>query len=246
MKIKYSLFIPCYNEAKCIKKNVLQVFHAMNNFNKNFEIIVVDDCSTDNTPEILDSISNKKIKVIHYTGKKPTRRENLIRSFIQAKGEIIAFLDADMSTDLRDLPNLLNGCESFDVCIGNRYDKKSIINRSSKRYFISKCLNLVTKLAYPTGLSDHFIGFKAFKKPVILDLLKKTGVGIPNRGMWWDGEMLIQARVSKYSIKPIPVKWHEGKQTNLNFQRDFKMLKYIFLYKLNRAYRKDSLFHDKI
>lgn len=234
-KIKYSIFIPCYNEEKCIEQNTYKVWEIMDAWCKltetNFEIIIVDDCSKDNTKKITDDMTktNKNVRVIHYVGDKPTRRENLIRSFIKAKGEIIAYLDADLSTNLKDLPILLGSCEEYDICIGNRYDKKSKIKRTVKRYIISKSLNLLTRiLAFPcSNLQDHFIGFKAFKKECILDLINDTKIGNKWRGMWWDAEMLCYAQLQNYSIKTIPVEWVESKWTKLHWKRELKMLWYM-------------------
>ena len=123
---------------------------------------------------------------------------------------------------------LLGGCETHDICIGNRYDKESRIVRTKSRRVISWGLNWLTRIIdHPTGISDHFIGFKAFKKECILDLIKDTGVGNRWRGMWWDAEMLCYAKLNNYSIKRIPVDWIESKWTKLHWKRELKMVWYM-------------------
>jgi len=239
----FSLFVPCYNEENCLEINIKKIHSVLKNYQKEnkkfkFEIIIVNDCSKDRTKEIADRLSKiKGIRAIHYQGIKPTRRENLIRSFKEAKGEIIGFTDADLSVDIRDLPKLY--CAVKDertVVVGDRYHKESIVRRTKKRFFLSKSINYLTRIFFhdwkspfdfPRGSRDHFCGFKAFSKEAILNLLKYTGIGNEQRSMWWDGEMLIYAEKLDYKIKRIPVKWIEGATTKLNPKRELMIIFYM-------------------
>ncbi|MBU0957485.1 MAG: glycosyltransferase [Nanoarchaeota archaeon] len=239
-----SLFIPCYNEENCIEPNVKTIHSVLKNHQKEdpsfkFEIIIVNDCSNDNTEEISDRVASevKEIRAIHYHAAKPTRRENLIRSFQHAKGDIIAYTDADLSTDITDLPFLYNQVTDRNtIVVGDRYHKQSKVTRTLKRFMISKTLNYLTRVMFfdwkkpfnfDSGSRDHFCGFKAFPKEVIMNLLEYTGVGSRFRGMWWDAEMLIFAERLGYNIKRIPVKWIEGAGTTLRFGRELRMFFYM-------------------
>ena len=229
--IKYSIFVPCYNEESCIGENILKLAFAIpENMLKETEIIVVDDCSTDRTSKIIrDLIDNVafNLKLISWVGFKPTRRENLIKSFKAAEGDIIAFTDADMSTNPYDFALLLISARRFGICIGNRYDKGSKLERSTKRFIISKFINGLTRMLFLTGLKDHFIGFKAFKKDKLLKIIEKTGKNKKYRSMWWDAEALIEAQKLDYPIASIPVTWTESKWTTLNFKREIGILYYM-------------------
>ncbi len=253
----FSLFVPCYNEEKCIGKNVVKIYEVLKNYqkkNKNFkfEIIVVNDCSTDRTKEIVDKVSKeiKEIKAIHYSGDKPTRRENLIQSFKYAKGDIVGFTDADLSTDITDLPRLYNEVDDDNtIVIGDRYHHESKVQRSIKRWVISKTLNYSTRILFfdwtrpfkfTSGSWDHFCGFKAFTKKTILRLLEYTGVGNEQRSMWWDAEMLIYAEKLGYKIKRIPVTWVEGKETKLKPRREINIILYMIKLMIRMKWMKST------
>ena len=252
----FSLFVPCYNEESCLEINIKKIYSVLKNYQKKkkkfmFEIIIINDCSKDKTKEIAEKLSKiKEIRAINYEGKIPTRRENLIRSFKEAKGDIIGFTDADLSTDITDLPRLYNEVEDENtIVIGDRYHKKSVVKRSLKRWFLSKSINYLTRIFFhdwkspfdfPKGSRDHFCGFKAFHKKTILNLLEYTGIGNKQRSMWWDGEMLIYAEKLNYKIKRIPVKWVEGSTTKLNPKRELMIIFYILKLSVKMRWMKST------
>lgn len=237
-----SLFIPCYNEEKGLKPNVERIYGILKNYqlqNKNFEfeIVIVNDCSMDNTEKVAAELAkNKDIRVINYHGKKPTRRENLLRSFKYAKGDIVGFTDADSSLDASAIPKaytMINDRKT--IVIGDRYRIESKVKRSLKRKLISKTLNYLTRILFfdwkhqkfKRGSRDHFCGLKLFPKEVIMHILEYTGIGNKERSMWWDAEMIIYAERLGYTIKPIGVKWKEEKETKLRIKRELGILKYM-------------------
>ncbi|MDD5133564.1 MAG: glycosyltransferase [Candidatus Nanoarchaeia archaeon] len=233
-----SLFVPCYNEERCLEDNTKKILAVLRDYKKqdpkfSFEINIVNDCSKDRTKEIADKLSKdfKEIRAIHYEGVKPTRRENLIRSFALAKGDILAFTDADLSTDIIDLPKLYSMVTKKNVVIGDRYNESSNAKRSTKRYFISKFFNYLTKslfFDFTMGSRDHFCGFKAFHKDTINHIVQYTGVGNKMRSMFWDAEMLVYANRLGYSIDVIPVRWQEMRWSKLNIPRESKIFLYMF------------------
>ena len=254
----FSLFVPCYNEENCLETNIKKIHSVLKEYQKKdkkfkFEVVIVNDCSTDKTKEIADGLSKiKEIRAIHYEGIKPTRRENLIRSFKDAKGEIIGFTDADLSTDIADLPRLYNEVtDENTIVIGDRYNKESVVQRSLKRWFLSKSINYLTRFFFSdwtspfsiqSGSRDHFCGFKAFHKKAILKLLEYTGIGNKQRSMWWDAEMLIYAEKLNYNIKVIPVKWVEASTTALNPKRELKIIFHMIKLMVKMKWTKSTKF----
>jgi len=227
-KPKISLFIPVYNEEKILDENVRKVIKKMDKVCKGcYKIIIMDDSSTDQTSQIARNLAKsfKQIRYIRYEDG-PSRRENLLKSFKEAKGDLIAYIDADLSTDLSCMEKLVDFPDVFDLAIGSRYISGSKIKRTFKRRVVSYLLNRFVRIYFGSRLKDHFSGFKVFKKGILDILIEETGIGNRERGMFWDAEMLVRAQRNNFRIRRFPVIWTEGEKTSLNFKREFKMIPY--------------------
>lgn len=221
-----SVFVPCYNEEMRLERNILIIYHALQKLKKTFELIIVDDTSSDKTGEIGKALA-KKCREITYQwyDNGPSRRENLAKAFRTAKGDIIAFMDLDISADLSFLPRLIDGAEQHGISIGSRYkDKQS--QRTFKRLIISTVYNWFMRIYFMSKIKDHQCGFKAFKKAVLFPLLDEMGYE-KTRGWFWDVELLVRAQRKAYTIDEFPVDWHEGKLSSFNIRRELKMLPYV-------------------
>ena len=229
-----SLFIPIYNEERIIDFHIRKIKWVLENLPQEFEIFIVDDASTDNSKRILKEISESD-KVVHHLRYEagPTRRENLAQSFKKANGEIIAFMDMDLATNLKHLPTLISEVEdNADIAIGSRYVPGAKIKRRLLRRVISIAYNYFVRFYFSSKLSDHECGFKAFKRQVILNLVKEMGYDETlTRGVFWDTELLVRAQFHSYKIKEIPIEWTEADKSALNFRREIKMIPYLLRFK---------------
>jgi hypothetical protein len=220
--MKLSVFIPVYNEENTIKENISRILDTLKSTDRKFELLVVNDASTDNTLKTLREISG--IKIINYTNG-PTRRENLAKSFASAHGDIIMFMDADLSVDLRHVNRLIEEIENgADISIGSRY-MGIRSTRSVKRLLISMIYNKIIGLFFDSHIKDHNCGFKAFNKKV-LPLIKEMGFDM-NRGWFWDAELLIRAQKKGHIVKEFPVSWHHGKKSSFKIKKEIRMIPYI-------------------
>jgi len=223
-----SLFVPCYNEEKRLEHNILKIYAAFLEFHTPFELIIVDDGSIDTTGKIAKNLI-KKYNEIHYQyfNNGPSRRENLAKAFRTAHGDIIVFMDLDLSVDLSYLPILLESIKTYDIAIGSRYKGKHA-QRTFFRRVVSIFYNLFMRFYFGSNIEDHQCGFKAFKTEKLFLLLNKLGYDSTfKRGWFWDAELLFYAQKSGYSINEFPVGWHEGKQSTFDLKRELKMLPYI-------------------
>lgn len=223
-----SLFIPIYNGEKILETNIIKIYNFLKKNKYKFEIIIVDDNSKDNTLKIVKKLSkkHKEIKYLHYENG-PSRRENLAKSFLNAKEDIIAFMDADLSVDLEYFNELINKTKENDIVIGSRYSGIKA-ERSMKRLLISMIYNNFMKLLFNSKIRDHQCGFKVFKKEVIINLLDKLGYDKTfDRGWFWDVELLVRAQNNNYKITEIAVKWKGDKESTFNIKRELRILKYI-------------------
>lgn len=202
----------------------------MDKITKDYELTIVDDNSSDNSAEICKQLSrkNNRIRCLSYHNG-PSRRENLARSFKDARGDIIAFMDADLSVDLVYLKRLFDEIEKgADISMGSRYAKGSYIKRTFLRKFVSYFYNLAIRLYFNSYVLDHQCGFKAFKKDVILELVNDMGYDKKFiRGWLWDAEMLIRAQRKSYKIMEFPIKWKHGQKSEFNFKRELKLIPYM-------------------
>ena len=223
-----SVLVPCYNEEEEIKKNILALDSALKKLDRSYEIIVVDDSSTDATPQILKQMENKHIRVARYnTG--PSRRENLGRELRKVRGKYVVFMDADLATDLRHLPQLIKELDAgADISIGSRYDKGAKIIRNPIRRTYSFLYNKTIQFLFGSTIRDHQCGFKAFTNPAIQTLTAALGKDETlMRGWFWDAELLIRAQRQGMNIAVIPVHWNRGAKSSFSLKRELRVIPYL-------------------
>lgn len=242
-KHKVSIFIPVFNEEKIIDRDIRTVDYIIRKLPTEYEIFIVNDSSRDKTKIIAQKIeqTNRKVKLLNYE-KGPTRRENLAQSFKGANGDIIAFLDVDLISSLRFLPDLIDQIIlGYDIATGSRYVSGSKIKRKPFRLIISLIYNTCIKFLFRTYIYDHLCGFKAFRRDIILRLVDEMGYDKSlRRGVFWDTELLIRARRHGYKIKEIPIWWRERNKSALYFGREAKTISYIFKFMIKLSREKNG------
>ncbi|MDD5069585.1 MAG: glycosyltransferase family 2 protein [Candidatus Omnitrophica bacterium] len=242
-KCSVSVFVPVYNEAKNICLNIQFLQSSLEKIGCLYEIIVVDDASTDTTIQALSGLvkNDNRLRILRYeTG--PSRRENLASSFEYAKYDLIVFTDCDLINTFDYISDLvLNLLSGNDIVIASRYLKDSKIKRNIFRLFLSKIYLFLIRICFRLDISDFLCGFKAFKRDVLLDLVKEMGYDNSfKRGIFWDAELLIRAKSAGYKIKEIPVVWFEGGKSSLNFSHEKGMFFYIIKFMFKFAHGKNK------
>lgn len=224
-----SVFLPVYNEEKILEKNTRIVYDTVKSITKGFEICIVDDSSTDKTPEVAKKLAkDKRIRHIRFENG-PSRRENLGIAFKKARGDIIGFMDIDLASDIKKLKVLIKKIRNgSDIAIGSRYKGKRA-NRKGYRKLISYAYNTGMKVVFQSTVKDHQCGFKFFKKDVVMKLIDRMGYDANfKRGWFWDAELLIRAQKAGYKISEVPVRWRFGAQSSFNVKRELRMLPHVF------------------
>jgi len=211
-----SIVLPACNEAKRIRSTVSKIKQMMKG--RKFEIIISEDGSTDGTDKIAAELARKDKKIVHlHSDIRLGKGKALKRGFRVARGRTVCFFDVDLATDLSYLPELIDRTKKYDVVIGSRYLKGSITSRVFKRNILSQVYNWLVRLLFSSKIRDHQCGFKAFRRKVMLDLLKKSKVD-----KWFiDTELLVLAQRKGYSIREMPIKWEENlEKTKVRLLRD--------------------------
>ncbi len=217
--MKISVVLPAYNEAQKLPEAVDSVKKHLEGTGYDYEVIIAEDGSSDGTDEVAAQLSQKDSRVQHLHSKERLGRGKALRkAFESAEGEIVGYMDVDLSTDLKHLKELVDSIavEGFDIATGSRLMKESKKQRPAKREFASKGYNFLIKLLLGSKLHDHQCGFKAFKKETILELSKD----IKDNHWFWDTEVLILAQRRGYKIKEFPVEWEHGGDTKVSLSKD--------------------------
>jgi len=215
---RVSVVLPAYNEAKRLENAVRKVEEYLKKLGYDYEIIIAEDGSTDGTDEIARRLArdNPRIRHIH-SDERLGRGRALTRAFKEAKGNIVVYMDVDLSTDLEHLKELINAIlDSYDVATGSRLVEGSKTKRPLKRDIASRGYNFLVRLLLRSKIHDHQCGFKAFRKDAILKISEK----VRDTHWFWDTETLVVAQRLGYSVKEIPVRWVHGGDTKVRFGKD--------------------------
>lgn len=241
-----SVIVPTYNEEKRgIKKNLAVVVDFLESESYDYELIVADDGSTDNTIGVAEEFARGKERVkilkLSHRGKGATVRDGML----SAQGKYLLFSDADLATPIEELRRLLNWVkeQGFDIAIASREGIGARReNEPWYRHFLGRGFNFLVKLIALRGIEDTQCGFKLFKAAVAKDILKRLKIygaeetaelRHPYLGAF-DVEILFLAKKLGYKIKEVPVAWHYAATQKLDPLKDsLRMARDVLLVRLN-------------
>lgn len=226
-----SIVIPCFNEVKTIKKIINKINSSLKKYQ--FEILVIDDCSSDGSIDTLNEIvlDSKNIRVL-FNSKNIGKGASLRKGFGEAKGDIICIQDADLEYDPGDLTKMLDLVidGTADVVIGSRFRGNGpvranlFINRVAN-FIITTLTNIFTNLS----LTDIECCYKVFKKNDIQKInLKENRFGI-------EPELIIKLAYLNLKIFELGISYYgrtkdEGKK--IGFTDGLRAIYCIFKYSL--------------
>ncbi len=155
-----SILIPAYNEEACLGALVRETVCVLHGLGKSFEILVVDDGSSDGTPRLLNDLRAeiaelRAIRLARNSGQSAA----LLAAFRAARGQVFVTLDADGQNDPADIPALLAGLETCDLCCGYRVRRQDVW---SKRIG-SRLANAVRNRVLRETIRDTGCTLKAFR-----------------------------------------------------------------------------------
>ena len=211
-----SVVIPCFDEMGNLQKGVLdKVEHFLDKKKISYEVIVVDDGSTDGSIEFIRKFvkEDKKFHLIenpHY-GKAGT----VTTGMLAAKGEYVLFTDMDQATPIEELDNLMPFFkEGYDIVIGSRNQQRK--GAPLTRLVMARGAMVLRRVIIGVkGISDTQCGFKLFKRNVAQKLFKSISalhngfhaIKGSNVSAGFDMELLYLATQLGYKIKEVPVRW---------------------------------------
>ncbi|MDD1776763.1 MAG: glycosyltransferase [Candidatus Helarchaeota archaeon] len=198
-----SVLIPVRNEAQNITPLVLQLREILENrAHLDYEVIFIDDYSSDNTVDLLNTISQKNpsIKVIQKHFEKRGVGISYKIGLSHSKGEYFLTMDADFSHRPPDILKLLKALsEGTDLVIGSRYIKRSQYYMQSPRKVFSRLFNSFLRHLFQVSISDITSGFRIVKTKRLLEL-QLTGEKFEIHP-----EINLKAAFSHFKIKEVPI-----------------------------------------
>lgn len=217
-----SVIIPVFNEGPTIGNVIERVKKAIEGMQFPYEILVIDDCSTDNSLEISRS---KKVRV--YQLEKHMGKGYALRlGFREAKGEIIVTLDSDGSHNPEELPKLLdpmlNG--EVDLVIGSRFlHEKNVFHNELNKIGVH-LFNFFVRMLTGKATTDSQSGYRVVRSAILRKL------NLVSKGYEIESEMLIKVLKNGHRVKEVPIKFEQrtyGKSKLDPFKDGVKIFKSI-------------------
>jgi dolichol-phosphate mannosyltransferase len=192
-----SLVIPAYNEAACIRHAVEEADLALAGLASDYEILVVDDGSQDNTAEVVRAAvqARPRVRLLQHTENRGYGAA-LRTGFEAARFDRIAFTDADCQFDLSDLACLVPHTDACSLAVGYRIDRQDAWSRR----LYSRGYNLLVRTLLGTTVRDCDCALKVFRKEALARLLPRT------KGFFVNAEMLTRARQLGYGVAELGVR----------------------------------------
>lgn len=219
--VAVSVVVPAYNEVNCIAATVKALHEYLSRGNNSYEVVVVDDGSTDATCDVVENLSCvlDGIRLL----RQPANRGKgaaVRRGMLESTGEARVFMDADLPYDLSALDAALGllGRGAADVVLGARDHPESSdeIGYSLSRRLSSWGFSLLVRLLAVKGIGDTQCGFKAFSRESAESIYARTTID----GFGFDPEVLHIAQLMRFRLSRIPVVLRHRKDSRVRVVRD--------------------------
>lgn len=206
--MKILIALPVYNEELVLEKNAKQVlnFCRQNFISDEFKIVISDNNSNDRTAEIGRRLATEYPEIDYLFIERKGKGLAIKSAWQKFDADVYCFMDADLATDLRALPALIEVVDAGNnIAYGSRFHPLSKVERPFFRRFTSAVYRLLVKLFLSSKINDAPCGFKAISRRVRDELLPD----IQDESWFFDSELLIAAACLGYQIKEIPINWSE-------------------------------------
>jgi dolichyl-phosphate beta-glucosyltransferase len=216
----YSIVIPAYNEGSRLGPTLEKVLGYIARQQYDAEVIVVNDGSRDNTADIVRGFAerNPVLRLVENPGNRG-KGYSVRNGMLNARGRVVLFSDADLSSPIEEFPKLLAALENgADIAIGSRWLRAETQTQRQPlhRQIFGRIFNLLLRITLGLQFKDTQCGFKAFKQPAakaIFPLQKIERWG-------FDPEILFLARKLGFNVQEVPVAWGHSGETRIHPLKD--------------------------
>jgi len=228
--VSLSVVIPAFNEEKRLPGTLARVLPFLRARGETFEIVVVDDGSTDGTAEAALK-AGPEVRVLRNPGNRG-KGYSVRNGMLNAKGEWRLMSDADLSTPIEDLDTLKQALDGAEIAIASRAVEganvekhQSMVRESSGRFF-----NLLVRALHLPGIKDTQCGFKLFSAAAAEAAFRDSKLD----GFAFDVEALVLARRAGFKIREVAVTWRNDEQTRVSLGRGLAAFVDLFRLKFRR------------
>jgi glycosyltransferase involved in cell wall biosynthesis len=197
-----SLVLPCFNEERVLEESVAEIVEVLNHTRYSYEIVFVDDCSKDQTRQLIDRVmerhrGTRMSRILHEQNK--GRGGTVADGVRAAVGDVAGFIDIDLEVHARYIPSCVNAVQNgADIAVGRRIYKLNA--RSLDRYAMSVGYVWLMRRLLGVDLNDTETGYKFFKRERILPVLDE----IEDQRWFWDTEVMVRSYYKGFRIEEIP------------------------------------------
>jgi len=217
-----SIVIPAYNEAKRIESTIRRVFQEIRDLN--FEVVVSEDGSTDETPLILERLKKEygdRMVTLH-SRRRLGKGKGFLRGVTHSRGKYVILLDADYPTNAETLINIVKHLrKGYDVVVGSRAHELSVLDPPAPplREAIGRVFNAIVRLLFGIKIRDTQCGVKGFKREVF-----STIGPIQFTNFVFDVEIIIKAQACNLKVKEIPIYWSNKSGSKVRVLKDGSLM----------------------
>lgn len=230
---KLSVVIPAYNEGERIKLTLLDVGRFLSKQLYEYEILVVNDGSSDNTADVVISLEGQ-IKNLHLIDNKENKGKGGVvrQGMLTATGDVRVFMDADNSTKIDEIAKFLPFFDQGnDLVVGSRRIPGAHVPKDQGviREFLGWVFRTIVHIIVPVGVTDTQCGFKAMSAMAAQSIFPMQTIF-----RWaFDVEILALARKRHFIIKEVPITWVNDTASHVKFSGMVNMLIEVIKIRLN-------------
>jgi glycosyltransferase involved in cell wall biosynthesis len=213
-RVDVDIAVPVYNEEAVLARSITRL-HAFlaTEFPFSWRVVIVDNASTDLTRQVAEDLAARLPGVSYLRLEQKGRGRALRAAWSASDARTVAYMDVDLSTDLRALTPLVAPLLAghSEAAIGTRLARGSRVVRGLKREFISRTYNRMLHVALHAHFSDAQCGFKAFRRDVAVELLEQ----VEDQAWFFDTELLMLCQRRGLRIHEVPVDWVDDPDTRV-------------------------------
>ena len=213
-----SVVIPAYNEEQRLRPTLERVHRYLSRQPYDFEILVVDNASTDGTRKLVEEFAQSAPQVRLLEEPRRGKGAAVRRGLLAAAGRLVFFTDADLSTPIEELGKFQPEFGECDVVIGSRKrpGAEVVYPQPWHRRFMGQVFTVLANFILGLHLTDFTCGFKGFRREAAQVVFSRQRV----EDWSFDAEILFLVRRLGFRLKEVPVRWADSRASKVRLWRD--------------------------